>query len=204
MPKYSTAEVIKCCAYITEKNGYVKRSDDPNIECTTDLVIDLLLGDGIPSCDMCNVIDRVTSWGEYIDGIKYDSEYISNLRTETSKPMIDEMKIGLIASSFASFDKHRLSKSDDKLSTFLGEEGDSITFEIYDYKLIKSGNSKYGNGSKWYLYKIYDSNKNIIVWFADHDCSSEFSTFHKATAIISKLNTFNEVKQTNVSKLRFI
>lgn len=205
MPKYSTAEVIKCCAYITEKHGYVKRTDDIRVECTADLVVDLLLGDGIPDADINSVIDRVTSWGDYINGIKYDSEYISNLRTEISKPVIDETKIGLVASSFASFDKYRSSPSyNDKLSNFLGEEGDTIAFSISDYKLVKSGNSKYGNNSKWYLYKMYDENKNVIMWFADHDCMSEFETYNKATATISKLSTFNEVKQTNVSKLRFL
>ena len=205
MPKYSTAEVIKCCAYVTEKKGYIKRSDDPRVECTVDSVIDLLVGDGIPSNGTDHVINRVTSWGDYINSIKYDSEYISNLRLEISKPVIDETKIGLVASSFASFDKYRSSPSyNDKLSNFLGEEGDAITFSISDYKLVKSGNSKYGNNSKWYLYKIYDDSRNVIIWFADHDCTSEFGTYNKATATISKLSTFNEVKQTNVSKLRFL
>jgi hypothetical protein len=205
MPKYSTAEVIKCCAYITEKYGYIKRSDDPRVECTADMVIDLLLGDGIDNKELERTIDRVTSWGEYINSITYDSEYISNLRAEIAKPVVDETKVGLIASSFASYDKYKSSPSyNDKLSNFLGEEGDTITFGISEYRLIKSGNSKYGNKSKWYLYKIYDDNRNVIVWFADHDCTSEFNTYNKAVATISKLSTFNEVKQTNVSKLRFL
>lgn len=205
MPKYSTAEVIKCCAYATEKYGYIKRSDDPRVECTADVVLDLLLSDGINNNELERVIDRVASWGEYINSITYESEYISKLKAEIAKPVIDETKIGLVASSFASYDKYKSSPDfSDKASNFLGEEGDSITFEISDYKLIKSGASKYGNNSKWYLYKIYDDNRNVIIWFADHDCTSEFSIYRKAIATISKLNTFNEVRQTNVSKLRFL
>ena len=208
MSKISTADVIKYSAYITEQEGYVKRSDDPNVTCTADKVLDAIEFASITEEDLAESKDRVAQWFEYINDEKQSGEYFDNLRAEVVKPSIDEIKIGLIASSFASFDKYKLFKAKndlDKKSEFLGEEGDKITFTIAEHKLIKSGASKFNNSNgKWYLYRIRDDHGNIIVYFADHDLEHEFSQSDKAMATISKLNTFNEVKQTNVSKLRFL
>ena len=208
MSKFSTIDVIKCSAYLTEQEGYIKRSDNPKITCTADKVLDAIEFSSIDEADLDDTKDRVAKWLEYVNDTEHQTgEYFDNLRAEICKPMIDEMKIGLIASSFASFDRYKLFKEKndlDKNSEFLGEEGDSITFTISNHRLIKSGTSKFGNNGKWYLYHIRDESNNLIIYFADHDCEFEFSHSNKATATISKLTTYNEVKQTNVSKLKFL
>lgn len=209
MSKISTIDVIKYSAIITESEGYVKRSDNPNVKCTADKVLDAIEDNAFNSEDLSDTKERISKWLEYVNDIEHQTgEYFDNLRTEICKPTIDEIKIGLIASSFASFDKYRLFKVKsemDKQSEFLGEEGDKITFTISEHSLIKSGASKYNDkGGRWFLYKIKDDIGNVITYFADHDCESDFESSNKATATISKLTTFNEVKQTNVSKLRFL
>lgn len=207
MAKFPTAEVIKHSAYITGKYGYVKRSDDPNVECTADIVLDSMLDHSIDESELEKMNSRIIAWSNYIKNSKQDNEYITNVKAELGKPTIDEMKIGLIASSFASFDKYNQYKSDvesDKRSTYLGEEGGQIKFTISEHRLIKTGISKYNKDSKWYLYKIKDNNDNIIMYFADHNCEDDFENSSEAIATISKLTTFNDIKQTNVSKLRFL
>ena len=208
MSKVSTADVIKYSAYITEQEGYVKRSDNPNVTCTADKVLDAMEYGSISDEELDETKDRVTEWFAYINDEKQTGEYFDNLRAEVVKPTIDEIKIGLIASSFASYDRFKKFKQGseaDKNSEFLGEEGDKIIFNIAEHKLVKTGTSKFSNNSsKWYLYKIKDDKGNTVIFFADHDCEFEFTHSDKATATISKLNTFNEVKQTNVSKLKFL
>lgn len=208
MPKVQTIDVIKYSAVITESEGYVRRSENQNVMCTADKVLDAIEDNSVSDEELSSTKDRVAQWLEYVNDTAHQTgEYFDNIRAEICKPMIDEIKIGLIASSFASFDKHRLFKAKnemDKNSRFLGEEGDKITFNIANYRLIKTGTSKYGSGGRWYLYHIHDEFNNIIVYFADHDCENDFKNFEKASATISKLSTFNEVKQTNVSKLRFL
>ena len=209
MSKVLTTDVIRISAYITDQEGYTKRSDNPNVMCTADKVLDAIETASISESDLEDTKERVTNWFEYINDYDHQTgEYFDNLRSEVCKPMIDEMKVGLIASSFASYDKYKLFKAKndiDKNSVFLGEEGDKITFTISEHTLVKTGASKFGNTSgKWFLYKIKDDHQNIIIYFADHDCEYEFSQYDKATATISKLTTFNEVKQTNVSRLKFI
>lgn len=207
MPKMSTANIIKYAAYITENEGYVKRSDSQD-NCTVDRIIDSIESDSITDNELNSVKDRVAQWLSYVNDDKQTGEYFENLRAEIVKPMIEETKIGLIASSFASFDRHKIYKIKnevDKRSEYLGEEGDKITFTVSEHRLVKSGESKFKNGtSKYYLYKMKDDDGNIIMWFADHDCEFEFEHSDKATATITKLSIFNEVKQTNVSKLRFL
>ena len=209
MSKIITTDVIRASAYITEQEGYTKRSDNPNVMCTADKVLDAIETASIDDADLEDTKERVTGWLEYINDSEHQTgEYFDNLRSEVCKPMIDEIKVGLIASSFASYDRFRSFKARndlDRQSEFLGEEGDKVTFTITEHKLIKSGASKFGNNAgKWYLYRMKDDRGNIIIYFADHDCEYEFSHSDKATATISKLNTFNEVKQTNVSRLKFM
>ena len=209
MSKISTKDVINISAYITEQDGYVKRSDNPNTVCTADKVLDAIETGSVSDDELNDVKDRVAKWLEYVSDSNHQSgEYFDNLREEICKPMIDEIKIGLIASSFASFDRYLSFKAKndlDKRSEFLGEEGDKITFNIANHKLIKTGTSKFGNNpGKWFLYRIEDDMGNLIIYFADHDCEFEFNHSNKATATISKLNTYNEVKQTNVSRLKFL
>jgi hypothetical protein len=209
MSKILTTDVIRASAYITEQEGYIKRSDNANVMCTADKVLDAIETASIDDTDLEDTKGRVAGWLEYINDSEHQTgEYFDNLRSEICKPTIDEIKVGLIASSFSSYDRHRSFKAKndiDKRSDFLGEEGDKVTFTISEYKLIKTGASKFGNNAgKWYLYKIKDDHQNVIIYFADHDCEFEFNHSDKATATISKLNTYNEVKQTNVSRLKFL
>jgi hypothetical protein len=206
MAKIIATEVIRISAYITEREGYVKRSDSAK-ECTADKVIDAIETNAIDEEELAETKERVAEWFNYINDPKQQGEYFDDLRSVITKPTIEESKIGLIASSFASFDRYKKYKAVDsinKKSQFLGEEGDSIIFNIESYQLIKSGTSKFGNNAKWYLYRIKDDNGNIITWFADHDCTFEFSNSKQASATITKLSAYNEVKQTNVSKLKFM
>jgi hypothetical protein len=206
MAKIIATEVIRISAYITEREGYVKRSDSAK-ECTADKVIDAIETNAIDEEELAETKERVAEWFNYINDPKQQGEYFDDLRSVITKPTIEESKIGLIASSFASFDRYKKYKAVDsinKKSQFLGEEGDSIIFNIGSYQLIKSGTSKFGNNAKWYLYRIKDDNGNIITWFADHDCTFEFSNSKQASATITKLSAYNEVKQTNVSKLKFM
>lgn len=209
MSKILTTDVIRASAYITEQEGYIKRSDNPNVICTADKVLDAIETASISDADLEDTKERVTHWLEYINDSEHQTgEYFDNLRSEVCKPMIDEIKVGLIASSFASYDRFKSFKARndlDKKSEFLGEEGDKVTFTISEHKLVKTGASKFGNSAgKWFLYQIKDQLGNIIIYFADHDCEFEFNHSDKATATISKLNTYNEVKQTNVSRLKFL
>lgn len=208
MSKFSVADIINACAFVTERDGYVKRTEDQTEQCTADSVLDLLVTKSLTTEDIENVKERVSEWFEYINNVKLQKgEYFDNLRKEVSKPLIEESKVGFIASSFASFDRNKSFKmrdNQDKESVFLGEEGDNIVFNISEWRLMKSGFSKFKNAGKWYLYKIKDEYKNIIIYFADHACEAELSQATKASATVSKLSTFNDVKQTNVSKVKFL
>lgn len=206
MAKIIATDVIRVSAYITEREGYVKRSDSAK-ECTADKVLDAIETSSISEDELAETKERVAEWFNYINDPKQQGEYFDDLRSVITKPTIEETKIGLIASSFAAFDRYKKYKvvdSINKKSQFLGEEGDNIIFNIESYQLIKSGTSKFGNNAKWYLYRIKDESGNIITWFADHDCTFEFSKSKQASATITKLSTYNEVKQTNVSKLKFM
>ena len=56
----------------------------------------------------------------------------------------------------------------------------------------------------WFLYKIIDDAGNVIMAFMDHNCEFEFNHCNKIKATISKLSEFNNVKQTSVSRVKFL
>ena len=146
MAKIIATDVIRISAYITEREGYVKRSDSAK-ECTADKVIDAIETSSIDEEELAETKERVAEWFNYINDPKQQGEYFDDLRAVITKPTIEESKIGLIASSFASFDRYKKYKAVDsinKKSQFLGEEGDSIIFNIENYQLVKSGTSKFG------------------------------------------------------------
>lgn len=201
--KLNVKDVITYSAYET-LDGYIKKSEDSNVESTFEKVLNDIESNSIDEVSISeSVKDRIKEWSLYIES--QDGEYFESVRNEISKPLIDEIKIGLIASSFASFDKYKYFQKlneNDKLSEYLGEEGDYITFDIDSFKLIKTGMSKFGKQDKWYLYKIKSGN-NIINYFSNTNIDYELEHFKKATAIISKLNEYKGTKQTNVSRLSF-
>ena len=206
MAKFPTMNIIKHAAYETYNNGYTKRSDDSTVECTADLILDALLDHSVSDTDLEKMNDRIRAWSEYIRSQDDSNEYFSNVKSEMVKPMIDESKVGLIASSFSSFDKHnkfKLANEKDKLSEFLGEEGDSVRITVEEYKLVKTGISKFGKGNKWYLYKLKDSSGNIVTLFSNENLDSEFRKFKTVSATISKLSEYNGIKQTQVTKVTF-
>lgn len=201
--RLNVKDVIVYSAYET-LDGYVKKNDDSKVESTFEKVLNDIES-AEPDIDSIkeSVKDRIKEWSQYIES--QDGEYFEDVRKEISKPLIDKAKIGLIASSFSSFDKYKYYQKlneNDKLSEYLGEEGDCITFSIDSYRLIKTGTSKFGKSEKWYLYKIRSGN-NIINYFSNTNIDYELEHFKKATAIVSKLNEYKGTKQTNVSKLSF-
>lgn len=201
--KLNTKDVIQYAAYETLQNGYVKRSEDED-NCTANKLFDMITLHRISDEDVNSVKDRVSKWLEYINS--QDSEYFNNIKSEITKPNIDESKLGLIASSFSSFDKHQSFKALndlDKDSKYLGEEGDSVSFVIKDVKLVKTGQSKFNNRtSKWYLYKFHDLEGNVITCFANENYDKELRPGKFVNATISKLQEYNNIKQTQISKLR--
>lgn len=202
--KLSVKDVISYSAYET-RNGYVKRSDAKDGECTADIVVEEILNKSLSDEDLKEVALRVKEWSDYIN--EQSGEYFDNVKSEVSKPLVDETKVGLIASSFASFDKYKYFKKlneNDAKSEYLGEEGDLVEFNIDDYKLIKTGSSKFGDRlNKWYLYKIHSGN-NVISYFSNNNLEYEFKHSKRAKATISKLSEYNNIKQTGVTKMVFL
>lgn len=202
--KLNTQDVINYSAYETSMNGYVKRSDDEE-NCTANKVFDAITMRTVSQEDLEAVKDRVTKWFEYLSS--QSGDYFDDIKSSIASPKVDEAKIGLIASSFASFDRfqsYKVLNEIEKQSEYLGEEGDSVKFEVKDYKLLKTGTSKFkGSSSKWYLYKLHDTNGNSISLFANENLDREFKKFTHVEATVQKLSEFNGIKQTQVSNIRF-
>lgn len=196
MSKFSTKRTICTCAYITEHHGYVKRSKGNDEICTVDLVMDTLFE--LDLFDESEVKQRVADWMKYISDETKQTKYFHDVRKAITGQMIDESNIALIASSFASMDRDMVNRNS---SEFIGSEGSEVFFEFRDHILVKTGTSKYGK--TWFLYRLHDTNNNVITWFADKDYDRELTTYSKIKALVIKHTTFNGVKQTSIKDVSF-
>ena len=200
-----TKDVIYYSAYETSVNGYIKRSDDEE-NCTANKIVEAILGKTVSQENLEAMKDRVAAWFEYLS--LQSGEYFDDVKSSITSKTVREEKVGLIASSFASLDRfnsYKVQREAEKQSEYLGEEGDHVTFEVKEYRLLKTGTSKYkGSSSKWYLYKIRDTSGNSISLFANKNLDKNFQKCVHAEAIIQKLSEFNGIKQTQISNIRFI
>lgn len=202
--KLDTKDVINHSAYETSMNGYIKRSDDED-NCTANKVFDSIIDNTVTQEDLESIKDRVKEWFDYLS--TQSGDYFDEIKSSIASTKIDESKIGLIASSFASFDRfqtYKVLNEIEKQSSYLGEEGDKVRFKIKDYKLLKIGNSKFkGSKSKWYLYKLHDTDGNSISLFANENLDREFDKFKYIEAVVQKLSKYNGIRQTQISNVRF-
>lgn len=206
MSIYPADLIFKHCAYETSQNGYVKRSDDGS-PCTADNVVKNIEGNLVSDVELQSVADRVLGWSAYINSREQSGQYFDDVRKEVDKKVIDESKVGLIASSFSSYDKHLYYmniRDKEKQSQYLGKVDDVIAFEMQSFKLIKTGESKRKDIKyKWYMYKLYDTKGNIAIYFSNKNEDYELASHKHIECTVKQLTELNGVKQTQVTKLKF-
>ena len=206
MSIYPAELVFQYCAYETFQNGYVKRSDD-GVPCTADNVIKNIEGALLSDAELQGVADRVANWSAYIHSREQVGQYFDDVRKEVDKKVIDDSKIGLISSSFSSYDKHLYYKNirdKESQSQYLGKIDDIISIEVQSFKLIKTGESKRKDIKyKWYMYKLYDTSGNIAIYFSNKNEDYELASHKHIEGTVKQLTELNGVKQTQITKLKF-
>lgn len=86
-----------------------------------------------------------------------------------------------------------------KASDYIGTVGDRITVDLRECKLLTSWENQYGYT---YLYKMVDTEGNVLIWFASRVIGQD--NVKRITATVKDHNERESVKQTIVTRCKVV
>ena len=155
------------------------------------------------------VLTEVEAILKYFKEIDANNDYLHNLQVLANSDYIDGRNIGYAVSMVPTYNKHIQKVIEKKrrdnqraveaeTSNFVGEVGDRIEIANPGVEIITSWENQYGMTIR---YKLTDESGNVLMW----DCSSWIDDHKVVKSIkgtVKKLDTFNGVKQTWLTRCR--
>jgi len=138
---------------------------------------------------------------EYTKALTGDTNYINNLRILYNSENIQSKDFGYVASAFSGYLKakeiefKRINEAKAYSNKWAGEISERKNFEV-EVVNCHTTDTKFG---KCYIYTMKDNNKNRITWFTN-DSKMEVGSKYKVKATIKKLDVYNGLKQTVITR----
>lgn len=151
--------------------------------------------------------DRVEESLAWISSQESTNNYISNLKVVCSQDWCSGRDLGILVSLVPTYKRaidEEIAKAQrakereaEKQSEYLGQVGEKITFTTAKIECIWAGENQFGIS---YLYKITDTEGNIVMWSTDKGL--ELDNNFNISCSIKKLEDYKGVKQTWVTRCR--
>lgn len=146
---------------------------------------------------------------DWIINNEKDSNYFHNLKVACSLDAVESGAIGLLVSAFPAYnrdlemqaerrERERKEAEQRAHSTYMGEIGDKVSFEIASYYLISSWETQWGTT---YVYKFTDKEGRNATW----KTSGWFDDWVVGKTIkgtVKEHKEFNGIKQTELTRCR--
>ena len=138
------------------------------------------------------------------------NQYIHNLHIACADKYVAGRDSGLAVSLSVAYSRHleeeirknayQLQREKDLTSTYAGNVGDKVEFEVSSIEIVWSGSNIYGTT---YMYKIADTNNNIYMWTTDNGSWLDDRYVVKSIkGTIKKLEEYKGIKQTWLTRCR--
>lgn len=227
---FETSEILRYAVDVVNHIGYAATTDpagDYNPESTKNFVIAFLeydhrradtlerkivenyrdkFGDNSNTPEVQEAVENVI---EHFRNVDATSDYLHNLQVLANSDYIDGRNIGYVVSMVPTYNKYiqkvieRERKAaqrakEAEASNYLGVVGDRIEVLDPSVEVITYWENQFGMTIR---YKIIDTSGNVLMW----DCSSRIESDRPVESIkgtIKKLDTFNGVKQTWLTRCR--
>lgn len=151
--------------------------------------------------------DKVEDSLKWIANQEANNNYMNNLKVVCSEDWCSGRDLGILISLVITYKKaldeeiaktlREKEREAEKQSEYLGVVGDKIHFTTAKIECIWSGENQFGIS---YLYKMVDTEGNIVMWSTDKGLESE-NNFNISCSI-KKLEDYKGVKQTWVTRCR--
>lgn len=165
--------------------------------------------------DSDEVSERVHSILSFIEDSDDTSEYMSNLKVIVKNNYCKFNQLGYVVSMVACYNrnqkrleqeaKRREASNSQSESNFVGFEGARISVNPKSIEAVTHWETPYGTTIR---YRIYDQNDNCIMWdsssgiYTDHDLEGNKVKVGSIVGTVKKLDTFNGVNQTWITRCR--
>ena len=151
--------------------------------------------------------DRVEDSLKWIANQEANNNYINNLKVVCSEDWCTGRDLGILISLVITYKRaldeeiaktlREKEREAEKQSEYLGIVGDKIHFTTAKIECIWSGENQFGIS---YLYKMVDTEGNIVMWSTDKGL--ELENNFNISCSIKKLEDYKGVKQTWVTRCR--
>ena len=151
--------------------------------------------------------DRVEDSLKWIANQEANNNYINNLKVVCSEDWCSGRDLGILISLVITYKRaldeeiaktlREKEREAEKQSEYLGVVGDKIHFTTAKIECIWSGENQFGIS---YLYKMVDTEGNIVMWSTDKGL--ELENNFNISCSIKKLEYYKGVKQTWVTRCR--
>lgn len=144
---------------------------------------------------------------EWIKNEESNNSYINNLKVICAEKYCAGRDLGILISLPVAYNRvlkeakdkaeRQHAREQEKHSEYMGQVGDKIQFTTVKVDCVGNFPSIYG---VCYLYKLVDVNGNVAMWSTDK--SIELDRNYQVSCSIKKLEVYNSVKQTWVTRCR--
>ena len=151
--------------------------------------------------------DRVEDSLKWIANQEANNNYMNNLKVVCSEDWCSGRDLGILISLVITYKRaldeeiaktlREKEREAEKQSEYLGVVGDKIHFTTAKIECIWSGENQFGIS---YLYKMVDTEGNIVMWSTDKGL--ELENNFNISCSIKKLEYYKGVKQTWVTRCR--
>ena len=151
--------------------------------------------------------DKVEDSLKWIANQEANNNYMNNLKVVCSEDWCTGRDLGILISLVITYKRaldeeiaktlREKEREAEKQSEYLGIVGDKIHFTTAKIECIWSGENQFGIS---YLYKMVDTEGNIVMWSTDK--SLEVENNFNISCSIKKLEDYKGVKQTWVTRCR--
>ena len=146
------------------------------------------------------VVEKALAW---IAEQSEDNNYIHNVKVLTTQQYITYKDFGFVASLIPTYNKamqiemkKREQQKADSNSSFVGNVGERVTFEVQLIECVASWDTQYG---VTFVYKMVDADGNVYTWKTGKSVANK-----KATVIgtVKEHKEFRGIKQTELTRCK--
>lgn len=149
---------------------------------------------------------------EWIVNNERDDNYFHNLKVACANKVVDYRGLGLLVSSFPAYDREleleakrreqeaREAESRAR-SSYMGEVGDKVSFEIADFKVISSWSTHWDYVR---VYKFVDKDGLEATWKTSTDIDHELLVGSTITGKVKEQKEWNGIKQTELTRCKIL
>lgn len=112
--------------------------------------------------------EEIAEIKEWVENHGEDNNYFHNLKTVLGQEYVTSRNFGIIASAFPAYNKdlerkrkEQERKKEAEKSQYVGSEGERITIEVKDFRIITGWETQWG---RVVVYRIVDTNGNVYTW----------------------------------------